>query len=86
MAIMLFKDYAGFIGLSSRQLRRYELEGRLTGVNRFNKRIAVVNTETAKVLPPVNRVRRLDGFVIGRSKPLRGDEGFVEGQHKRKPK
>ena len=75
---MQFKDYAGFMGISAKQLRRYELAGRLTGVNRFNERFAIVNTETARILPPPNTERRTTGKVIGRSKPLRGEEGFKE--------
>ena len=86
MAIMLISDYAGFVGLSFRQLQRIVKEGRLEGLTVLKPRIKVVNTETARILPPPNRTRRLTGGVIGRSKPLRGEEGFVEGQHKRKPK
>ena len=86
MAIMRLSDFAGYIGLSKTQTRDLYRAGRITGVIELSARLRIVDTATAKVLPPPNNTRRLTGGVIGRSKPLRGEEGFVEGQHKRKPK
>ena len=78
MAIMRLSDYAGYIGLSKTQTRDLYRAGRITGVIELSARLRIVDTEKARILPPPNSQRRLDGPVIGRSKPLRGEPGFKE--------
>ena len=74
MALMTVKDYAGFIGLSSRRVQQLIKAGRLEGLITFNSVFKLVETSKARILPPVNCERRTDGPVIGRSKKLRGEE------------
>lgn len=78
MAIMLLSDYGGYIGLSYSRVRQLAQAGRITGITVLKKNIRIVDTATARILPPPNTERRTTGKVIGRSKPLRGEEGFKE--------
>ena len=78
MALMTLKQYAGFVGLSYRSIAYIVKAGRLSGLIELNPKIKIVNTETARILPPPNTERRTTGKVMGRSKPLRGEEGFKE--------
>lgn len=78
MPVMMLADYANYVGLTPRHAYNLIKEGRLKGVYKLRARVTVVNTDEAEILPPVNRERRLTGSVIGRSKPLRGEPGFVE--------
>ena len=80
MAIMLLSQFAEYMGVDSVTMWRYYKANRLTGVTRLKPRITIVDTTIAKILPPVNHERRTTGHPIGRSKPLRGEPGFVEKQ------
>ena len=84
MALMLLGDYAKFMGVHPRTFNRLHKEGRIVGVIAFNERFKIVDTESIKILPPVNRIRRLDGPRVGRSKPLRGEPGFIDPLKKNK--
>ena len=77
MALMTVKDYADFIGLSSRRVQQLIREDRITGVITFNRVFRLVDTTKASIKPSFNLERRTTGNnPIGRSKPLRGEPGF----------
>ena len=73
MALMTVKDYAGFIGLSSRRVQQLIKEDRIMGIIAFNRVFRLVDTSKAHILPPANREPRTDGYIIGRSKKLKGE-------------
>ena len=73
MALMLLNDYAGFIGLSKTHIKRLAADGRISGLIVLKPRIRIVDTEKARILPPANREHRTDGYIIGRSKKLKGE-------------
>ena len=78
MALMLLSDYGPFIGLSHRRVKQLAAEGRISGLIELKPRIRIVDTATAKILPPSNKERRTTGHPIGRFKPLRGEPGFKD--------
>ncbi len=78
MAFMTIEQYAGFIGLKKRRVQQLIKAGRFEGVIALNSRVRFIDTAKAKILPPINYERRTTGSVIGRSKPLRGEPGFIE--------
>ncbi len=76
MALMTLTDWAKYMGMTTRHAFNLRVSGRIAGMIEVKRRFYLVDTEKAKILPPANKPRRLDGPVIGRSKPMRGEPGF----------
>lgn|GEM_PF-2824926 len=70
--------YAGFIGLSTRRFQQLIKAGQVTGVMVLNSRIRLIDFSNAKIESSFNCKRRTTGHPIGRSKPLRGEQGFID--------
>lgn len=70
--------WAGYMGLSTRRVQQLAKAGRIKGVIDVNPRIRLIHVLKASIEPNFNFTRRTTGHPIGRSKPLRGEPGFIE--------
>ena len=74
MPLNIWGDYMGYCRKHIWNLNR---QGRIRGVIRlYGAKSLLVDPSNAEILPQPGR--RLDGPVIGRSKPIRGEPGFID--------
>lgn len=69
--LMSLNDWAKMIGYSREHVWLLRTEGRIEGIIEVRRRMYLIDTDKAKILPNPNKPRREDGHVIGRSKKLK---------------